>query len=311
MIVWRDQAPGPLAPLGRGGLRVAPLSFGGAPIGNLGTAVSDADAEAAVHAAWAAGIRYFDVAPHYGLGLAEERLGRALRNYPRDEYILSTKVGRVLFDPGQGLHADGQGFEVRSTLRRVFDYSADGVRRSLHDSLARLGLDRVDIAYVHDPDQHYREALAGAFPALDRLRREGAIRSYGAGMNHSALLADIVRETDSDVVLAARTWTLADRSALADVLPAALGRGVSVVVGGVLAESPVPEERRRLAQLARRFGVDPATAATRFPLTHPAVATVLVGMRTSAEVAADTRAFGAAIPDGFWPAIRAALGCGS
>jgi D-threo-aldose 1-dehydrogenase len=303
LIAWREDGPDGFAPLGRGGLRVRPLSFGGAPLGNLGTAVSDEDAEAAVHAAWAAGIRYFDVAPHYGLGLAEERLGRALRNYPRDEYILSTKVGRVLFDPGEGSQSDTQGFAVRSSLRRVFDYSAAGVRRSLEDSLNRLGLDRVDIVFVHDPENVYRESLDGAFPALDTLRSEGVISSYGAGVNHSGILADIVRETDSDVVLAARTWTLADRSALADLLPAALEREVSVVVAGVLSPGIVGVEHGRLDELCRDFGVSIMTAATRFPFLHPAVTTVLIGMRSAAEVETDTASFAETIPDGFWSAI--------
>jgi D-threo-aldose 1-dehydrogenase len=308
MTVWRDGPPLEPVPLGRGGLRVPALSFGAAPLGNFGTAVSERDAEAAVHAAWAAGIRYFDVAPHYGLGLAEARLGRALRAYPRDEYILSTKVGRILFDAGVGVRDDGQGFAVRSPLRRAYDYSADGVRRSLDDSLTRLGLDRVDVVYVHDPDNHHREALSGAFPALDRLRGEGVIRSYGAGMNQAAMLADLVRETDADVMLAARTWTLADRAALADLLPTALERGVSVVIGGAL--TGVSLEEGRVAEACLRLGVPVLTAALRFPLSHPAVSTALVGMRSAAEVDADARAFSCDIPDGFWPALRAELGIG-
>lgn len=281
-----------------------PLSFGGAPLGNLGTAVSDEDAEAAVHAAWAAGIRYFDVAPHYGLGLAEERLGRALRNYPRDEYILSTKVGRLLFDPGEGSRNDSQGFAVQSRLRRVFDYSADGVHRSIEDSLRRLGVDRVDIVYVHDPENFYREALDGAFPALNQLRSEGVITSYGAGMNESPLLADIVRETDSDVVLAARTWTLADHSALGDLLPAALDRGVSVVVGGVFYGLALDRDNGWISDVCRQFGVSLLAAAVQFPHLHPAVRTVLVGMRSQTEAVVDIDAFCEPIPDGFWLALR-------
>jgi D-threo-aldose 1-dehydrogenase len=283
------------------------MSFGAAPLGNLGTAVSDEDAEGAIHAAWQAGIRYFDVAPHYGLGLAESRLGRALRAYPRDEYIVSTKVGRLLFDPGEGMRDDSQGFAVRSSLRRVFDYSADGVRRSLDGSLDRLGLDRVDLVYVHDPENHYFEALAGAFPALDDLRRQGVIASYGAGMNESAMLADIVRETDSDVVLAARTWTLANQSAFMDLLPVATERGVSIVTGGVLTGIGDIARSSSLSELCDRFGVTLTAAATRFPLTSPAVSTVLVGMRSRSEVDIDSQAFSERIPEQFWPAVRASL----
>jgi D-threo-aldose 1-dehydrogenase len=287
-------------PLGRGGLTVPRLSFGGAPIGNLGTEVSDEDAEATVHAAWDAGMRYFDVAPHYGIGLAEERLGRALSAYPRDEYVLSTKVGRLLFDSGRGAREDTQGFAVRSHLGRVYDYSADGARRSLDDSMRRLGTDRIDIVYVHDADgPHYAQALGGAFVALDELRRQGVIRSYGAGMNGSDGLVRVLRDTDSDVVLAARTWNLAERAAGLELLPEALARGVSVVVGGVFfGDALTPSPAVRAACDA--FGVPVLAAALQFPPTHPAVSTVLVGLRAPAEVHADVTAFSHPIPSAFW-----------
>jgi D-threo-aldose 1-dehydrogenase len=308
MNTWRETPPAGFSHLGHGGLLVQPLSFGGAPLGNLGSVVSDDDAAAAVHAAWRRGIRYFDVSPHYGLGLAELRLGRALSDYPRDEYILSTKVGRVLFDTGEGSRSDTQGFKVRSSLRRVFDYSADGVRRSLEDSLTRLGLDRVDIVYVHDPENHLAEALEGAFPALEELRSEGVITSYGAGMNESAMLSVIVRETDSDVVLAARTWTLTDRSALADLIPAALERGVSVVIGGVFYGLALDTDNGWISGACRQFGVSLLAAAVQFPLLHPVVSTVLVGMRSEREAVDDIDAFSEPIPDGFWLALRHGFG---
>ena len=281
-----------LVPLGRGGLRVSQLSFGAAAIGNLSAAISDDDAAAAIHAAWASGIRYFDVAPHYGAGLAEVRLGRALRQYPRDEYIISTKVGRRLFDLGDGLHDDTpRGFDVRTPLTRARDYSEDGARRSLDESLDRLGLDRIDVVYVHDADHHYRAALDGAFVALDDLRREGVITSYGAGMNQSAMLADFVRNTDADVMLAARTFTLMERGALSDLIPLATHREVSVVIGGVLTGIFAADGSRRIlpaanrmAALCRRYGVSLEAAAIRFPLTNAAVASVLVGMRSEDEV---------------------------
>jgi D-threo-aldose 1-dehydrogenase len=308
VIAWRDTTPTGFLALGRGGLRVQPLSFGGAPLGNLGTAISDEAAAGAVYAAWERGIRYFDVSPHYGLGLAERRLGSALREYPRDEYILSTKVGRVLFDTGEETRHDTQGFDVRSNLRRVFDYSADGVRRSLEESLSRLGLDRIDIVYVHDPENHYPEAIAGAFPALDELRHEGTIVSYGAGMNESEMLAEVVRETDSDIVLAARTWTLSNQAALDDLMPIALDRGVSVVVGGVFYQLPLSGDTGIVGEVCRQFNVSIVSAATRFPYTHPAVTTTLVGMRSAEETAIDVDSFSASLPEGFWPALRQALG---
>jgi len=210
--------------LGRGGLEVEPYAFGVAPLANLGHEVTDDEAATALEAAWSAGVRYFDTAPHYGLGLGERRLGAFLATKPRDEFILSTKVGRVLVDNPLGIQPDDEGFDVRSPLVRRRDYSADGVRRSLDDSLERMGLDRIDVVFVHDPDEFYREAMEGAFPALDELRREGVIASYGAGMNQSAMLTDFVLNTDLDVVMCAGRYTLLEQGALDDLLPAASAR---------------------------------------------------------------------------------------
>src|SRR5579864_5580662 len=171
-------------PLGRGGLRVGPLAFGGAPLGNLGREVAEEDAQAALATAWESGVRYFDTAPHYGLGLSERRFGTGLGGRPRDELIVSTKVGRVLIPtdtaaPGM----DPEGFAVAATSVRVRDYTREGVLRSLESSLKRLQLEWIDLVFVHDPDDFYRAALDGAFPALEELRSQGVIRSYGAGMN--------------------------------------------------------------------------------------------------------------------------------
>ena len=187
--------------LGRGGLRVGPLGFGAAVIGNLYTAVDSGTASATVHAALDSGVRYFDTAPHYGLGLSEERLGAGIAGFDSSELIISTKVGRLLVDNPEGVNQrDPELFDVSASKRRVYDYSRDGVLRSLESSLARLGTDHVDILFVHDPDNHYAEALDGAFPALEELRSQGVIRSYGAGMNSPGMLADFVRNTDLDVV---------------------------------------------------------------------------------------------------------------
>ena len=178
-------------PLGRGGLTVGPVAFGSAPIGNLGREVSDVEWRGALAAAWDAGIRYYDTAPHYGLGLAERRLAEGLAG--RDGFVLSTKVGRLL-EPGEG---SSEGYAVPPTHVRVRDYSRDGVRASLESSLERLGVDRVDIVFVHDPDDFEREALEGAFPALEELRSQGVITSYGAGMNQSEMLARFVARATS------------------------------------------------------------------------------------------------------------------
>jgi D-threo-aldose 1-dehydrogenase len=215
----------PLRPLGRSGVQVTELSFGGAAIGNLFTEVSEADARAAVDAAWDGGIRTFDTAPHYGLGLSERRLGAALRDRPREQYVISTKVGRLL-EPGPAsgpAGPDQAGFAVPADVIRRLDFSADGVRRSLAASLRRLGLDHVDIALIHDPDDHGEQALREAYPALERLRAEGVVRAIGVGMNQAAMLTRFVRETDVDVVLVAGRYTLLDRSAAGGLLPAAAG----------------------------------------------------------------------------------------
>src|SRR4029453_13601505 len=184
-------------PLGRNGLRVGPMAYRRALLGNLLRPLSRQEGGGAVPAAWECGVRSFDVAPHYGLGLAERRLGLGLRGRPRDEFLISTKVGRLLRPgPNSTGARGGGGFGGPADFVRVRDYSRDGIRRSLESSLERLGLDRVDIVFVHDPDDFYTEALDHAFPALEELRAEGMITSYGAGMNQSAMLTRFVERTD-------------------------------------------------------------------------------------------------------------------
>ncbi|GAA2915273.1 aldo/keto reductase [Streptomyces mexicanus] len=309
--------------LGRSGVRVSPLGFGGAAIGNLYRAVSDEQAHAAVTAAWERGIRYFDTAPHYGLGLSERRLGAALRAHDRSAYTVSTKVGRRL-EPADGAGDDlAHGFAVPATHRRVWDFSADGVRRTLEASLARLGLDRVDVVYLHDPDDHLDQALREGYPALEKLRSEGVVGAIGAGMNRSAPLTRFVRDTDVDVVLCAGRYTLLDTSALADLLPAAAARGTSVVIGGAfnsgLLADPGPsatydyaraparllDRALRMRAIADAHGITLRAAALAFCAAHPAVASVLVGARSAAEVHDCARQFEVAVPDAFWAQLRA------
>lgn len=311
---------------GRGGLTLTELSFGAAQIGNLFTAMTDQDAAGAVDAAWSAGVRYFDTAPHYGLGLSERRLGAALERRPRDEFVVSTKVGRLLVpDPEGASGRDTEGFDVPAASRRVRDYSRDGVLRSLEDSQARLGLSRVDIAFVHDPDDHYRQALDGAFPALEHLRREGAIVSYGAGMNQSAMLADFVRHTDLDIVMLAGRYTLLEQGALDDLLPLCLERHVSVIAAGVFNsgllanDRPLPGTRynyqaapaalldraSQIAGVCERFGTTLPAAAAQFPLAHPAVASVCLGMRSREQVCRNVALLDAPVPVELWSALKA------
>ena len=309
--------------LGRSGVRVSPLGLGAAVIGNLYTEVPDEQAYATVGAAWQQGIRYFDTAPHYGLGLSERRLGEALRGHDRTAYALSTKVGRRL-EPGPGDGDDlANGFAVPDTLRRVWDFTADGIRRTLEASLERLGLDRVDVVYLHDPDEHAEQAFREGYPALEKLRSEGVVGAIGAGMNQTAMLTRFVRDTDVDVVLCAGRYTLLDHSALADLLPAAEERGASVVIGGAfnsgLLADPRPDatynyarvpddllaRALRLKALAEEHGTTLRAAALAFCAAHPAVASVLVGARSAAEIEDGARQFATPVPAAFWQELRA------
>lgn len=306
--------------LGRSGIEVGPYAFGVAPVANLGHEVAEEEAATALEAAWSAGVRYFDTAPHYGLGLGERRLGAFLATKPRDEFVLSTKVGRVLVDNPLGVQQDDEGFDVRSPLVRRLDYSADGVRRSLDDSLERMGLDRIDVVFVHDPEEFYRESMEEAFPALDELRREGVIASYGAGMNQSAMLTNFVLNTDLDVVMCAGRYTLLEQGALDDLLPVASARGVSVIAAAVFNSGLLARDRPApgatydyapasaemlarvgaIADVCEANGVSLPAAALQFALGHPAVATVCTGARSAAQVRRNARLFDLPIPDSLW-----------
>ncbi|MBC9725949.1 aldo/keto reductase [Streptomyces sp. TRM68367] len=308
--------------LGRSGVEISPLAFGTSGIGNLYTEVGEAQAREAVDAAWQRGIRYYDTAPHYGLGLAERRLGDALRDRDRAQYTLSTKVGRRLEpadSPGDDL---ASGFAVPATHRRVWDFSADGIRRTLDASLHRLGLDRVDVVYLHDPDEHADQAFREGYPALEKLRSQGVVGAIGAGMNQAKMLTRFVQDTDIDVVLCAGRYTLLDQSALDELLPAAQGRGVSVVIGGAFnsgllaapkpgatynyAEAPGELLKRalRLKSIADRHGTTLRAAALAFCAAHPAVAGVLVGARSAHEVRDCAHQFAAPVPAAFWQELR-------
>ncbi|MFF8027924.1 aldo/keto reductase [Streptomyces sp. NPDC007896] len=310
--------------LGRSGVAVSALSFGAAGIGNLFTAISDEQAYEAVDAAWSGGIRYFDTAPHYGIGLSERRLGAALRDRPRAEYTLSTKVGRLLEPTDAGGDDLADGFAVPATHRRIWDFSAEGVRRGLEAGLERLGLDRVDIVYLHDPDDHAEQAFHEGYPALEKLRSQGVVGAIGAGMNQAEMLTRFVRDTDVDVVLCAGRYTLLDHAALTELLPAAQERGTSVVIGGAfnsgLLADPRPgatynyaaapaellDRALRLKEIAERHGTTLRAAALAFPAAHPAVASVLVGARSAHEVRDCVAQFTSPVPEEFWRELREA-----
>lgn len=283
------------------------IGLGTAPIGGLYAPVDDETAWATLDRAWELGIRTFDTAPLYGSGLAERRLGAFLQGKQRDAFVLSTKVGRLL-------RPDASGWEGAH-----FDFSHDGALRSLAESLDRLGLDRVDVALVHDPDDHYEEAMNGALRALTRLRNEGVVRAVGIGMNQTALLARFAREADLDCFLVAGRYTLLDRSASEELLPLCDERGIDVIAAGVFnsgvlaggttfdydtASRDIVERVERLRETCARFGVPLAAAAVQYPLRHPAVKTIVVGCRTPAEVEEDLRLSVLDIPDALWEEIE-------
>ncbi|MEV6715040.1 aldo/keto reductase [Lentzea sp. NPDC051208] len=303
---------------------VSRLGFGGAPIGNLYREVSDEVAFGAVEAAWRCGVRYFDTAPHYGLGLSERRLGVALAGRPRDEYVISTKVGRLL-EPFDGEGLDDEGFAVPRHFRRVRDYSADGVKRSIESSLERLGTDRVEIVYIHDPDDHWASAIGEAYPALEDLRSQGVVGAIGVGMNQWEMPERFVRESDIDVVMLAGRYTLLEQPSLVSFLPACVDRGVSVVACGVFnsgllskpevasdarydyeeAPSELVERARAIAAVCGRHGVTLPEAAIQFALGHPAVVSVVIGARTAEQMTANAAYFSASIPEDLWNELKA------
>jgi D-threo-aldose 1-dehydrogenase len=289
-------------------VELAPLGLGTAPLAGLYEAVDDDTAQAVVARAWELGIRSFDTAPYYGSGNAERRLGAGLRERPRDQFVVSTKVGRML-RPGRS------GWAGAPSLEAYFDFSHDAALRSLEASLERLGLDRVDIALIHDPDDHYEEAVAGAYRALARLRDEGVVRAIGVGMNRTELLCRFARETELDCMLLAGRYTLLDRSAAEELLPVCEEYRIRVIAGGVFnsgvlaggdtfdyeaASADVLARVRSLTATCARHGVPLLAAAVQFPLRHAAVATVLVGCRTPGEVEEDVRLFELEVPQALW-----------
>ena len=301
------------------------LGFGGAGIGNLYRAMGDDAAAATLAAAWDAGLRYFDTAPHYGLGLSERRLGAFLTAKPRDEFVISTKVGRILEaveNPGGA--RDTQGFDVPADTARRWDPSEAGIRRSIEDSLVRTGLERIDIAYLHDPDVYDLQAgIKTALPALEKLRAEGLIQAIGVGSNSAEALAECVQGADLDVIMLAGRYSLLEQPAALDLLPLCLERNVlvancGVYNSGLLARPVVPEDAhynyepapvdilaraKALAACCDEFGVELPAAALQFALGHPAIATVVVGASNAAQIRQSAARMAAVIPAALWHAM--------
>jgi D-threo-aldose 1-dehydrogenase len=308
-----------------GDVVTASFGLGCAALGNLYTAISDAEAAATVAAAWECGVRYFDTAPHYGLGLSERRLGASLRGLPRDAFTISTKVGRLLVPtPSRAGQRDPDLFVVPASHRRVWDFTADGVRRSLTESLDRLGLDRIDLALIHDPEGHGDAPLDEAYPALHALRAEGVVRAIGVGSKDLAALTRFVTDTDLDTVMVAGRYTLLEQPALDSLLPLCLTRGVTVHNAAIFnsgllstehpdqnatyeyaaAPAPVVTRARAIAEICTRHGTTLPAAALAFAAAHPAIAQAVVGAQTPTQARQN---FGPrpAPPPSLWPDLIA------
>jgi D-threo-aldose 1-dehydrogenase len=320
--------PEPRAP-GRAALRLGTLGFGAANLGNLYREVSDEQAWAALDAAWAAGIRYYDTAPHYGLGLSERRLGAFLATKPRDEFVLSTKVGRLLRpNPGHDDELDlANDFAVPAALKRVWDFSADGIRTSLDESLERLGLDRVDVLFLHDPDKHDLDAAdREAYPAMMALRDEGRVDAVGVGSMSVDALTRAARTEGLDLLMVAGRLTLAEQPAAAEVVPAALDNGIRLVAAGVYnsgllaTNAPSADGRyeyggvppallahvQQIAAICARHGVALPVAALHYTLRIEPVVSVVFGSGKPEQVAQTARRLAEPVPEELWTDLAAA-----
>lgn len=315
--------------LGSSGLSATVLGLGGGPLGNMFAPIAEVEAQAVLNTSWDLGIRLYDTAPFYGLGTSERRFGEMLSDKPRDEFVLSTKIGKLLRaggEPKAEQFVDGKPFFYDvPELNVEYDYSGDGAKRSIEESLERLGLDRIDHVNVHDPDDFYAEAMEGAIPALIELRSQGVISSVGIGINQAELLDKFVRNSDLDLVLLAGRYSLLDQSALqTNLFDIALERDTAIMLGGVynsgVLAKPEPgarfnyeaapevwlEKARVLAGICDRHGVPLMAAAIQFPLAHPAVTAVLTGVKSPHEIEENVRMLNFEIPVELWEEISEA-----
>jgi len=312
--------------VGKTSLDVPRLGVGTAPLGNMFEAHSDEHADAVLASAVAHGLRYFDTAPLYGHGLAEQRVGRAVAGLPRDEVFVSTKVGRLLradaprdesqFYLGEPFYKDVP------LVGPVWDFSYDGVMRSVEESFRRTGLDRFDVLLLHDPDGHFDAASTTAYKALAKLREDGTTRAVGAGMNQAPMLSRLVEACDLDVILVAGRYTLLDQVAMDELLPLCEQRSISIVVGGVFnsgilinpapgtrynyvpAEQAVIARAQRIKAVCDRYEIPLPAAALQFPLAHPRVCTVLLGIRSIDELKKDLQWLDVSIPGELWAELK-------
>jgi D-threo-aldose 1-dehydrogenase len=302
--------------LGQHGPSVTRIGLGCAPFGNLFTEVSDEDVQATVDTAWEGGVRFFDTAPLYGHGLSEIRLGKALAKYPRNEYVLASKVGRLLRNPIEQISPSI--FRNVPKLEPIFDYSRDAVLTSIDESLKRLNVDYLDVVHVHDPDDHEDWAVSEAFPTLVKLRDEGVIKAVGCGMNQTSALVRFVQEVDLDCLLLAGRYTVLDNASSSELLQLCSEANVGVVLGGIFnsgllanpaknktfdyveATPGILEKAQAISVLAQSHGVSLPQVAVQFGLRHPAVSSIVIGARTSSEISEDIAFAFQAVPDEFW-----------
>ncbi len=317
MIDWTQKVR-----IGSTDLFLPRIGLGTASLGNFLKAMTDEEAVAVIRHALAAGITYLDTAPLYGHGLAESRVGGAIVATPRDQLVLSTKVGRLL---REGAPRDESQYYLGDPFYKdvpsagpVWDFSYDGIRASVAESAERVGVDRFDILHLHDPDEHFREASTTGFDGLAALRAEGSVSAIGAGMNRTAVQAQLVRECDLDIVLVAGRYTLLDQSAMDELIPLCIERDVSIVVGGVFNSGvlvdpspgalfdyvPAPDDvlsrARQIQDVCRRYEVPISAAAVQFPLAHSQVSSLLLGPRSIAELETNLNLLKVDIPADLW-----------
>jgi D-threo-aldose 1-dehydrogenase len=327
---------GQLRQIGTSSVSVTQYGLGGTALGNIYTAVEDQAALDTIHAAYGAGVRYFDTAPLYGSGLSEIRLGKGLARYHRDEVVISSKVGWALEPRPPGQEATIDLFDKALPYRGVVDYSADAIKRSLEDSLTRLNTDRIDIVLMHDPDEastirgldpyavsHFDQAMTEAYPILDGLRSQGMIKALGVGMNQWQMLEDFARAGDFDCFLLAGRYTLLEQQALTSFLPLCAQKHISLIIGGpynsgILASGAVEgayynyqaappgilDRVRKIEEVCAQYQVSLQAAALQFPFGHSAVASIIPGARSVQELADNVGYFEQPIPADFWAELQ-------
>jgi len=322
--------------IGKTNIEVTTLGLGGAPIGGFRATIPDSQAARLIETAWQSGVRYYDTSPFYGYGRSELRMGAALREKPRSDYVLSTKIGRVMHVMKAGEKKKRADFRENGLpgFAPEFDYSYDGVMRSLEQSHLRLGLSRIDVALVHDVDfwtikdreildERFKTVMSSGFKALDELRRAGVIGAIGVGINEADTSLRFIKAGNFDCMLLAGRYTLLEQGALGEFLPECIKRNVSVILGGpynsgiltgsvkpgvthdyVLAAKPLVDKAMKIEEICRRYGVELGAAALQFPLFHPAVCSVIPGALSATEVSQNVSRMSAPIPTQLWAELK-------